>query len=127
MPEERVAPHLAVRDDVESGVLLESDGFVHCAILDLLELGGREFSPLTLLTGVEQVLRTEETADDVASNAERQLSYRLPATSFQFPVSSLPRSGRGSFRRAILLLATSRVPSNCVVRSLLLEFAPGSR
>ena len=54
--EERVAPHLAVGDDVEPGVLLQRDGLVDGAILDALELGRRSARPASRSrAGVEQI------------------------------------------------------------------------
>ena len=43
--EEGVAPQLAVGDDVEPGLLLESDGVVDGAVLDALEPGRAERAP----------------------------------------------------------------------------------
>ena len=44
--EERVAPHLAVGDDVEAGRFLQRDGLVDGAVLDGLELRRRDLPAL---------------------------------------------------------------------------------
>lgn len=67
MAKKRIAPHLAIGDDVEARVLLERDGFLHGAVLDPFEGRGCQLTALEFLTSVEECGRTEEAADDVAS------------------------------------------------------------
>ena len=52
VPEEGVAAHLAVGDDVEPGGFLQRDGFVDGAVLDALERGGVQLATLERVLAV---------------------------------------------------------------------------
>jgi hypothetical protein len=39
MTEERISPHLTIRDDIQTRFELKSDGFIHSTVFDLFELG----------------------------------------------------------------------------------------
>jgi len=66
MAEERVAPHLAIGDDVEAGILLQGDRFVDGPILDALEFRGGQATCFEGRARVLQILRPEQAADDIA-------------------------------------------------------------
>jgi hypothetical protein len=70
--EERVAPHLAVSDDVQTGVLLQPDRLVDGAILDLFVRGRREFAALELGLRFAQIRGTQKAADRVAAWIHRE-------------------------------------------------------
>ena len=67
---EREPAHLAVRDDVEAGLLLEAERRVDGCVLHPLELGRRERADLPLLARFQQLGRPEQAADDVAASRE---------------------------------------------------------
>jgi hypothetical protein len=70
--------HLAVRDDLEPGVLLELEHLVHGAVLDALELCPGQLARLEALARLEQRRRTQEASDDVGSGCEHAGSVCLP-------------------------------------------------
>src|SRR5574341_98190 len=57
MAEERVAPQLAVADDVEARGLLQGDRLVHGAVLDALERRGTQAAGLTILSRLHEGCR----------------------------------------------------------------------
>ena len=65
--EERVAPHFAVGDDVEPGVLLQRDGVSTARSSMNLNSAGVSSPLLVLLPRFKQRRRAEQAADDVAS------------------------------------------------------------
>ena len=67
---EREPAHLAVRDDVEPGLLLEAERRVDGCVLHALELGRRQLTGLPLLARFQQLGRPEQAADDVAASRE---------------------------------------------------------
>ena len=69
---EREPAHLAVRDDVEPGVLLQRERFVDGPVLDLLEGGVRELAGFEPPPCLEQSGRSEEAADDVGASVEHR-------------------------------------------------------
>jgi hypothetical protein len=67
MTVERVAPQLAVRHDVDPGVLLQPDRLFHGPVLDRLERHGVELAGLGTPPGDRQPARTEQAADDLTA------------------------------------------------------------
>ena len=65
--EERIAPHLAVGDDVEAGRFLQRDGFVDGAVLDAFERCSGELAPRNGIARLQEIRRSEQTANDVAA------------------------------------------------------------
>ena len=63
---EREAAHLPIGHDIESRILLAAQRRVDGCVLDALEAGGRQLSPLQGLLCGEELRRAEETADDIA-------------------------------------------------------------
>jgi hypothetical protein len=75
---EREPAHLAVRDDVEAGVLLQRERVVDRTVLDLLERRVRERAAVEALTRLEQLRRPQKAAHDVGSGQEHADSLRRP-------------------------------------------------
>ena len=64
------APHLAVRDDVEPGLLLQGERLVDGRVLHLREAFLGDRAGLELLPGLEQEGRAQQAADDVGAGHE---------------------------------------------------------
>ena len=62
---ERLAAHLAVSYNFESGMFLEYNRVIHSTVFDFLELGSREGARSELLLGRKQSGRAQQAADDV--------------------------------------------------------------
>ena len=66
------ATHLAVRDDVEPGLLLQAKRGVDGGVLDPFELGGRQQAAVASLAGLEQISGPEQAADDVGPGLDHR-------------------------------------------------------
>ena len=62
---EREATHLAVGNDLEPRLLLESDGPIDGAVLDLHERRGRHASGHELVPSAQELWRAQQASDDV--------------------------------------------------------------
>src|SRR6185503_1587412 len=93
--EERVAPQLAVGDDVEPARLLQLDGLVDRPVLDALELGRARAAGLPRLARLDQIGRAQQAADRVGAN------HRSPSASKSTTSRAIVRSSPDS--RAYIL------------------------
>ena len=76
---ERQAPHLAVGDHGEPGILLQADGRVDRRILDTLELGRTDLAELQAPARRQQLGRPQQAADDVGARFDHSPSLRVLA------------------------------------------------
>ena len=84
---ERKAPHLAVRDHFQAGLLLEGDGPVDGAILDDLEIVRRQSTRAQILPRLEQLVNriglARQAADAPQDQSELESAYAEVRQAFE--------------------------------------------
>ncbi len=83
------ATHLAVSDYGKTRLLLQKNGLVHGAVLDLFEVAAGYGAPGQLLTSLQQIRRTQQTTDNVRLSVDHRALLDPWCSSVKFAIESL--------------------------------------